>query len=129
MLRNIIRRATDSLRDILLCYCAIILLSSILFSYAEAKPLFDSLWWACVTAVTIGYGDIYPVTVVGKLIAFFLMHVVTLGIIPLIVTHIMRHMLDDSDNFSHAEQEEIKSELREIKELLYEKNAVQEKTS
>ncbi len=29
----------------------------------------DAMWWAIVTLGTIGYGDIVPVTVVGKLIA------------------------------------------------------------
>ena len=43
----------------------------------EAQPnLFSSipatLWWAVVTLATIGYGDMYPVTVAGKLCASFI---------------------------------------------------------
>ncbi|MFC6238579.1 potassium channel family protein [Longivirga aurantiaca] len=33
----------------------------------------DALWWAAVTVTTVGYGDTYPVTVVGRLVAFALM--------------------------------------------------------
>jgi voltage-gated potassium channel len=29
----------------------------------------DSLWWACVTIASVGYGDITPVTIEGRLIA------------------------------------------------------------
>lgn len=44
---------------------------------ADANPeisnFFDAIWWAAVTATTVGYGDIYPVTWEGRLIAIFLM--------------------------------------------------------
>lgn len=33
----------------------------------------DALWWACVTMATVGYGDYYPVTVPGRLLAVVLM--------------------------------------------------------
>lgn len=33
----------------------------------------DALWWGFATATTTGYGDITPVTVLGKFISIFLM--------------------------------------------------------
>lgn len=33
----------------------------------------EAIWWACVTIATVGYGDTYPVTVMGRIYAVFLM--------------------------------------------------------
>jgi voltage-gated potassium channel len=33
----------------------------------------DAIWWAITTLTTVGYGDRYPVTSEGRLVAVFLM--------------------------------------------------------
>jgi voltage-gated potassium channel len=40
---------------------------------ANIKSFGDALWWAAVTMATVGYGDYYPVTVPGRLLAVVLM--------------------------------------------------------
>jgi voltage-gated potassium channel len=42
-------------------------------SGANITTLGDALWWATTTAVTVGYGDRFPVTTTGRLIAVALM--------------------------------------------------------
>ncbi len=37
------------------------------------KSIFHSLWWAVATITTLGYDDVYPMTVGGKLFAFLIM--------------------------------------------------------
>ena len=33
----------------------------------------DALWWSLVTLTTVGYGDLYPITLEGKMVASILM--------------------------------------------------------
>ena len=36
----------------------------------QFASVFHSLWWAVVTLTTVGYGDVYPVTLGGRLFTF-----------------------------------------------------------
>ncbi|MGV1033711.1 MAG: ion transporter [Microbacteriaceae bacterium] len=40
---------------------------------ANITSLGNSLWWAATTVSTVGYGDVYPVTITGRLLAALLM--------------------------------------------------------
>lgn len=59
----------------------------IYFFENEAQPthfasVFHSLWWATTTLTTVGYGDVYPVTLGGRCFTFIVL-LVGLGIISI----------------------------------------------
>jgi len=44
------------------------------------RSIFDCLWWVVVTLTTVGYGDIYPITVGGRAFTFVIL-MIGLGLI------------------------------------------------
>jgi voltage-gated potassium channel len=84
------------------------------FDFAEGKDLWSSAWWEVVTATTVGYGDLSPTALVGRVVAIVLMHLTTLLVMPLLTAEIAAKLIVNSDAFTHDEQEEIKLTLRRL---------------
>lgn len=76
----------------------------------------DAFWWAIVTVTTVGYGDIYPVTLEGKIIAGILM-IVGIGILGVLISTLGASFIESrfKPKINHKEEEE------EIKKAINEK--------
>jgi voltage-gated potassium channel len=111
----------NSPRTLMLSYLLLILTCSVLYHFFEPGVSFgDALWWAVVTASTVGYGDISPETWQGRVMAAMLISIMVLIVVPLITAHFASKLIVDHDAFQHDEQEELKANLRHVRQLLEE---------
>lgn len=73
--------------------------SAVAFTIAEdvgdgrrIHSFFDALWWSATTITTVGYGDIYPVTTAGRIIAVFTM-VVGISTLAVVTARIAKFLI------------------------------------
>ena len=71
---------TNGFKYVVFATVMTIITGGVLIHYAEGMAYNDGIWWAFVTATTVGYGDISPHTVYGRIIAMVLM-LVGIGLI------------------------------------------------
>jgi len=108
-------RVANSAKATVGAFICLLIVSAMLYSLFEGKGVGDSIWWAVVTASTVGYGDTYPTSAAGRILAGTLISSMVLLVIPLITAHFASKLIVDQDAFRHEEQEEIKENLRRIR--------------
>jgi voltage-gated potassium channel len=87
------------------------------------KGLGDALWWALTTVTTVGYGDRYPTTAVGRVIAAGLM-LAGIALVGVVSASIAAWFVERLRSVQHAEAETrtalaaVLSELQELRNTL-----------
>lgn len=77
----------------------------------------DALWWAFVTMTTVGYGDKYPVTPEGRLLAALLM-ISGVGLFGTFTGFIASWFLEVGQSETDAGIEALRQEVRELKRMV-----------
>lgn len=107
-----IQHGTDSFKELLTLYIGTIFVGAMLFSIFEHTSFFTSIWWAFITGLSIGYGDVYAHTAGGRIVTVVLANLVLLFILPLIIGRSVTQLIDNKNEFTDEEQEEMKKLLR-----------------
>jgi voltage-gated potassium channel len=83
---------------------------------ASITSLGNALWWAMTTVTTVGYGDLYPVTPLGRLVAVSLM-VVGVSLVGVVTATVAGWFLSQGER-SEAESEELSARLLRVEAKL-----------
>ena len=113
----------------------VLMLASSLCMYSlehEAQPdvfsnAFSGIWWAASTLLTVGYGDIYPVTILGKVFGIFIAFL-GVGMVAIPTGIISAGFVDQYSNIKRRHEIGYEENMRFIKIKLEEKDSWNGKT-
>lgn len=93
---------------LVLAYLCLLLASSFLIMFAEPETsdlngFGNALWWSIVTSTTVGYGDLYPGTPAGKIIAVLLPMFMGIGLGAAFITHVASYLIERRDKRMHGD--------------------------
>jgi voltage-gated potassium channel len=83
----------------------------------------DAIWWACTTVTTVGYGDRYPVTTEGRLVAVALM-LAGIALVGVVTASLASWFVEKLSDVQEAEQRTqtdldlLRAEIRALREEL-----------
>lgn len=127
LLRLLNRQATDSLRGRVAVYVAgsttlVVLCAALAILDAERTDphgnivtFGDALWWAVSTITTVGYGDRFPVTGQGRLVAVGLM-LAGIALLGVVTASIASWLIERVRQVETEAQTDTSADLRELTE-------------
>ena len=96
---------------------SIFILQAEVVERSNIKTAYDALWWSITTVTTVGYGDHYPVTVGGRVIAVALMGV-GITLYATFTAFISSRIMELSQRGQRSELSEVHEELKRLREEL-----------
>lgn len=101
----------------LITFCSIAILHFELDADANILSADDAVWWAFTTITTVGYGDRYPTTGEGRMIAVLLMSA-GVGLFGVFSGFLASWFIGEEEQADIADLVEIRTELARIWEFL-----------
>lgn len=104
----------------------IIVLAGILISGLDdnIRHWYDGIWWAWVTVSTVGYGDVVPSGLVGRLFASFLIFL-GLGLFSVFTANFSALFIQRSRRKRNEQQKQMLVLLEELRQLHQEENKIE----
>lgn len=84
---------------------------------ANIKTASDALWWAFSTITTVGYGDRYPITTLGRVVAVILM-TTGVGLFGTFTACVASFFIQQSQKAEEGRENLILAELQEIRQRM-----------
>jgi voltage-gated potassium channel len=75
----------------------------------------DALWWAFATITTVGYGDKYPITTEGRIVAIILM-VAGVGLFATFTGYLSSYFLEPTHKVAGNELKQLTNEIKLLRE-------------
>lgn len=102
----------------LLAAAVIVVVFGILVSGVDPaiRSVWDGIWWALATVSTVGYGDVVPVSFLGRLIAA-MMVILGLGVFVVITANFLALTLRKEVRELHEEEQDIHRLVREVQRM------------
>ncbi len=107
-------KIANSPRALVVTALVLLITSSAAYAITEHKAIGESLYWALITATTVGYGDAFPETGPGKVVAIVLVFSMVLFFLPMVTASMASKLIVNRDAFTHEEQEELKDGMRRL---------------
>jgi voltage-gated potassium channel len=82
----------------------------------------DALWWALVTITTVGYGDFYPVSDLGRIIGAIVI-IVGVGLYGVIISFLASNFISQKEIDQSEMINQMSNEITEIKKILQDKDS------
>ena len=110
---NVLQNSKDSLIAVCILAFGYIIISALIIYNVEPdtfNTFFDALYWATVSLTTVGYGDIYPVSILGRIITM-ISSIFGIAIVALPAGIITAGYMTEIEKVKSAEKEDERNEI------------------